>query len=247
MKILFSPSEAKYRGGISVKIEKDNYIFPELFDKRLEIITLYRDFIFKASNEELIKLFGTKKQSVIDYYINDIFTRDTMKVIERYDGVAYDYLDYSSLDSLAKKYIDRNVIIFSNLFGCLLAGDIGLPDYKLKQGSKIGTIAVEKLYKEYFSKALDSLLCENHYLDLRASFYNKFYTPSSSYTTLKFIKNGKVVTHWTKAYRGLVLRNLAISNIETIEDFIKMDIEGVVFKDIVNRGIHQEIIYDILN
>jgi len=129
MKILFSPSEAKYIGGNSQKITQKNYIFPNLFDKRLELITLYNQYIQNASQDELIKIFGSKKENTIEYYSNDIFIRDTMKVIERYDGVAYKYLDYATLKNNEKNYLDKNVIIFSNLFGPLLAGDKGLPDY----------------------------------------------------------------------------------------------------------------------
>ena len=46
-----------------------------------------------------------------------------MKAIERYDGVAYDYLKYSDLNNDEKDYIDFNVIIFSNLYGPILASD----------------------------------------------------------------------------------------------------------------------------
>ena len=247
MKILFSPSEAKHKGGTSISIEEDNYLFPELFDKRYKMVTFYKDYIQQASQEELVKLFGTKKQTVIDYYSDNIFNRDTMKVINRYDGVAYDYLEYSTLNEIEENYIDQNVIIFSNLFGPLLAGDKGLPDYKLKQGEKIGDLAPEKFYKEYFLNALDEVLTKEHYLDLRAGFYNKFYKPTSPYTTLKFIRDGKVVSHWAKAYRGIVLRHLAINNIQTIEDFMKMNIPNLLIKEIIQKGIHTEIIYEIVD
>ena len=245
MKILFSPSEAKHTGGSASFIKDDSFLFPSLFDKRLEILTAYNSFVLTATNEKLIKLFGTKKQTVVDYYHDDLMKRKTMKVIERYDGVAYDYLDYPTLDDSQKLYIDKNVIIFSNLFGPLLAGDATLPDYKLKQGEKIGDIAPEKFYNEHFSTALDTLLHQEHYLDLRAGFYNKFYKPSSAYTTLKFIKEGKVVSHWAKAYRGLVLRELATNGIETIEDFMRMNIKNLEIKEIIEKGIQTEIIYNI--
>lgn len=245
MKILFSPSEAKHTGGTSTPIEKNSYLFPELYDKRDEMITSYKEYVLNASQEELLKLFGTKKQTVVDYYSDDIFKRPTMKVIDRYDGVAYDYLNYKTLEEREKSYIDKNVIIFSNLFGPLLAGDKGLPDYKLKQGEKIGDIAPEKFYKEYFTNTLDELLENEHYLDLRAGFYNKFYKPTSAYTTLKFIKDGKVVSHWAKAYRGIVLRHLAMHNIETMDNFMKIDIENLSIKEIIEKKIHREIIYEI--
>jgi len=247
MKILFSPSEAKHIGGNKERFDRDSFLFPELFEKRVEIITLYNDYMKQASNDAKMKILGTKKQSVVDHYSDDIFQRDTMKVVERYDGVAYDYLSYTDMGGTQKSYIDSSVIIFSNLFGPLYAGDRGLPDYKLKQGEKIGDIAPEQFYKRYFSDSLDELLHKEAYLDLRAGFYNKFYKPSSPYTTLKFIKNGKVVGHWAKAYRGVVLRKLAENHIDNIDEFTKMEIEGVVLKEIIHKKIHTEIIYDIID
>lgn len=247
MKILFSPSEAKHTGGDNKSFNQDSFIFPKLFEKRLEIIKLYNDFMQQASNDEKMKILGTKKQDVVDHYSDDIFSRETMKVIDRYDGVAYDYLDYSSLDKAPQNYVDNNVIIFSNLFGPMLAGDIGLPDYKLKQGEKIGDFAPEHFYKKHFTPVLDELLKDEPYLDLRAGFYNKFYKPSSHYTTLKFIKDGKVVSHWAKAYRGIVLRELAKNNIQNMDEFMKMEIKGLSVKEIINKKIHTEIVYEILN
>ena len=61
MKILFSPSETKNDGGNLEYINKNSFIFPELFEKRLEILEKYNNFIKTASKEELEKLFGTKK------------------------------------------------------------------------------------------------------------------------------------------------------------------------------------------
>lgn len=245
MKILFSPSEAKHTGGDTKGFNQDSFIFPELFDKRMEIITLYNDFMLQASNDKKMKILGTKKQDVVNHYSDDIFSRETMKVVNRYDGVAYDYLDYSSLDEASQNYINNNVIIFSNLFGPMLAGNTGLPDYKLKQGEKIGDFAPEHFYKKHFTPALDDLLKDEPYLDLRAGFYNKFYKPSSPYTTLKFIKDGKVVSHWAKAYRGIVLRELAKNNIQNMDEFMKMEIKGLAVKEIINKGIHTEMVFDI--
>ncbi len=245
MKILFSPAESKKSGGIVREITKNNFLFSELFDYRKEILSRYRDYIYNASNKQLSKLFGIKDYTKFEQYKTDIYNQPLMKVIKRYDGVAFDYLDYNSLDKNAQSYIDKNTIIFSNLFGPLLAGDIGIPNYKLKQSEKIGDFAPEIFYKKYFSKALDKFLINETFLDLRAGFYNKFYKPSSAYTTLKFIKNGKVISHWAKAYRGIILRELAINNIKTMQDFYKMDIKNLNIKEIVTKGICTEIIFVI--
>ena len=151
MKILFSPSETKILGGIEKSFDKSSFIFPELFDKRMEIVNQYKDFVLNAPNEQLIKLFGTKKEDVIKQYSQDLSKSKIMKAINRYDGVAFDYLEYSKLNETQKNYIDKNVIIFSNLFGALSAGDSGLPDYKLKQGESFNNLKIEKFYNDNFS------------------------------------------------------------------------------------------------
>ena len=91
------------------------------------------------------------------------------------------------------------------------------------------------------------MLCNDDCLDLRAGFYHKFYVPSSYYTTLKFLKEGKVVSHWAKAYRGIVLRHIAKAHIDTIEDFIRLDIPNLAVQEIIEKKNHREIVYNILN
>ena len=247
MKILFSPSEAKFKGGVNKKINKDSFLFPELFEERQKVINLYQDFINKANNEELEKLFGTKKQDVINYYKGNILDKEIMKVIERYDGVAFDYLKYSSLKDSEKLYIDTNVLIFSNLMGPVLAGNIGLPDYKLKQNEKIGDFQLEKFYNEKFSLKLNKFLENDEIIDLRAGFYEKFYKINKPYVTMKFIKDGKVVSHWAKAYRGIILKLLAQNNIKNIDELMNMDIKNLSIKEIKKQKLKTEIIYNIIS
>ena len=246
MKILFSPSEAKYKDGNNEKFNSKSFIFPELYSHRLEIIEKYQEFINNASNEQIAKLIGTKKQDIIDYYSSDIFTRNTKKVIQRYDGVAYDYLKYEELSLKEKEYIDKNVLIFSNLFGPILAGDTGLPDYKLKQGEKLDGQAVEVFYKKHFSSAIDKYLENDDVLDLRAGFYEKFYKLNKPYTTMKFIKDGKVVSHWAKAYRGIILNTISKNNINSIEELMSLEINNLVISEIQEKNLKKEIIYNIV-
>lgn len=246
MKILFSPSETKNLGGIEKAFDKNSFIFPELFDKRMEIVKQYQNFISNATKEQLIKLFGTKKEDVIIQYSQDIFKSKTMKVIKRYDGVAFDYLEYSKLDSIAQSYIDENVIIFSNLFGPLKAGDQGLPDYKLKQGETFDNLKIEKFYNDNFSSKLDEYLKDEDIIDLRAGFYEKFYKLNKPYTTMKFMKDGKVVSHWAKAYRGIILKLLAKNNIKTVDELMNMEIENLKIEEIKKQKLKTEIVYSII-
>lgn len=245
MKILFSPAETKKSGGTEGKITQKSFLFPELFDYRKDVLDKYQQYISSASNEQLVKLFGIKDPAKFEKYKEDIYNQPLMKVIERYDGVAFDYLDYNTLSQDAKNYIDKNTVIFSNLFGPVLAGDFGVPEYKLKQGEKIDDFAPEVFYKKYFSNSINTMLQDEVYLDLRAGFYTKFYKPSSNYVTLKFLKNDKVVSHWAKAYRGLVLKTMAQNCIESIDEFMEMEIENLSVKEIIKKGIHTEIVFNI--
>jgi cytoplasmic iron level regulating protein YaaA (DUF328/UPF0246 family) len=167
-----------------------------------------------------------------------------MKAIERYTGVAFDYLDYPALDKKAQAYVDSHVILCSNLFGFLKADDL-IPEYRLKQGEAVGDIRVEKFYHAHGAPLMEAYLAEEEILDLRAGFYDKFYKPDRPYTTLKFIKDGKVVSHWAKAYRGIVLREIAKAGVESIDDFMKLPIKGLSVQEIQTRKNKTEIIYDI--
>lgn len=245
MVILFAPSEGKKEGGTLPPLNPENLLFPELCEKRRDVIKQYDEVVRNGNDEALFGLFGIKDAKEYERYKISLTLAPTMKAIERYDGVAYDYLDYGSLSAESQNYIDRNVILFSNLFGPIRSGD-AIPNYKLKQGSAIETFIPEKYYKEHFSSALDQLIGDREILDIRAGFYDKFYVPSKQITTLKFLKEGKVVSHWAKAYRGTVLREAAKHQIRSIDSLLALNIEGLFLNEIVETKKKKEIIYTIV-
>lgn len=242
MKILFSPSEAKSQLSSDVLLNTDNFIFKNLYQKRLNIINLYDDFLKTASNDELSRLFGIKKYD--ENFRVSIFKKGCIKAIKRYDGVAYQHLKYDELSDSAKNFIDKNVLIFSNLFGAILAGDL-IPDYKLKQGEKIKNFDIEKFYKENFSNQIDEFLKDELVLDLRASFYEKFYTIKQEHFAFKFTKNKKIISHYAKAYRGIVLKEVANSLISSKDELLSLKIDGLKLVDIKKIGLKNELLFEI--
>ncbi|MCR4941238.1 MAG: YaaA family protein [Campylobacter sp.] len=242
MKILFSPSEAKSSLSSKIKVCEKNFTFPQLYAKRLEILNSYEKFIENATDSELCKLFGLKKFS--QNLRENLFEKGCIKAIERYSGVAYEALGYALLDKKAKTYIDENTIIFSNLFGPVLGGDL-LPEYKLKQGEKFGGLNLEKFYNENFSQCLDEFLRDELIIDLRAAFYEKFYEIKSEFYTFKFIKNKKVLSHYAKAYRGKVLKQLAINKILNKNDLFSLNFENLRLIDIKQIKLKTEILFEI--
>lgn len=240
LKILFSPSEGKNSAG--EETQKD---LLGANGARDEILNAYNEIILRAEEGEIKDLFGIKKFDDCKPYMQDLFSSELMCAIERYQGVAYDYLGYKDLTPASQTYLKNNTIIFSNLYGPILGGDT-IANYKVKQGNNIGEIVPDKFYKDRFSYQLDLYLTNDDILDLRAGYYDKFYKSNKTYTTLKFLKNGKAVSHWAKAYRGIVLKELAKHTINSLEDFMSLEIDTLQVKEIKTIKNKTEIIYNIV-
>lgn len=243
MKILFSPSETKTKRRNMPPLHAHSFIFPERYSKRCDVLKHYQDFLDQADATALSRLFGLKdihQQEPIR-----LFDDQTCKAIERYDGVAYDYLDYASLDAASQEYLDTNVMIFSNLFGPILAQD-HIPYYKLQQGESLQGFKPELFYKTHFSDAIDQWIADETVLDLRAGFYEKFYTTRSLSITMKFLKNGKVVSHFAKAYRGMVLRQVAQAQVQNETQLQAIHLENLSIIEIHQKKQTHEYVYEII-
>ena len=244
MKILFSPSEAKSALSNGLAINKKSFVFENLYDKRAEILKRYDDFLKIADVNQISKLFGIKNLKDGDELRQSVFYKGSVKAVLRYDGVAYRHLKYKTLPEEAKKFIDENTMIFSNLFGPILAKN-PLPEYKLKQGEKISGLNIENFYKKEFSDAIDKWLGDDDIIDLRAEFYEKFYKIKRPYTTFKFVKNGKAISHYAKAYRGAVLRLIALKTPKTADEIGKIKMENLRLIDVKKIGPKSEILLEI--
>ncbi len=247
MKVLFSPSETKTRFTCHPKLNEKSFVFPLLYAKRMEVLAHYNTFIQKASLPMLQKLFGLKEEDKInELCLHPITSLLTCKAIERYDGVAYDYLSYQTLDAVSQAWIDKNVMIFSNLFGPLLAEDL-IPYYKLQQGEHLAAFRPELFYKEHFSASIDHWAEGELILDLRAGFYEKFYTLKQPYITMKFLKKGKAMSHFAKAYRGKVLRAIAREQPSNEEMLSKIAFDDLRICEIKQSTYKREYVYDIID
>ena len=244
MKILFSPSEAKSALNTGLAINEKSFVFENLYDKRAEILKRYDDFLKIADVNQISKLFGIKNLKDGDELRQSVFYRGVVKAVLRYDGVAYRHLAYKTLPEEAKKFIDENTMIFSNLFGPILAKN-PLPEYKLKQGEKISGLNIENFYKKEFSDAIDKWLGDDDIIDLRAEFYEKFYNIKRPYTTFKFVKKGKAISHYAKAYRGAVLRLIALKTPKTADEIAKIKMENLRLIDVKKIGPKSEILLEI--
>ena len=244
MKILLAPAETKRDGGDLAPYGKENFEFIKLFEVKNTIVHHYDKFITNCTIDELSSWFGLKNLKECEKYKKTILNEPTMKAIQRYIGVAFDALDYDKFDLSTQKYCDKNVILFSNLFGAIKASD-KIPNYKFKQGAVLESIDIIKIYKENEKDFLDDYLGDE-VVDLRAGYYDKFYRSIANVITYKFLKNGKVVSHWAKYYRGLVVKEIAKNNIQNFKELMSLEIVGLNLVEIIEKKNVKTLVMEIV-
>jgi cytoplasmic iron level regulating protein YaaA (DUF328/UPF0246 family) len=238
MKILLAPAETKTSGGNNPSLDRSR-----LYDFQNTILDKYEIFINQSTIEELSSWFGLKNLDECKKYKRSILELPTLKAIQRYSGVAFEALDYKALNLQAQDYIHKNVYIYSNLFG-LLKADENIPEYKFKQGAILPNLNNEKHYKQFIKPIYDEIL-EDEILDLSASYYKKYYKPTASIITYKFLKNGKVVSHWAKYYRGLLVKQIASNNINNFVSLLAFNFEGLEIHEIIEKNNIKTIVVNI--
>ena len=153
--ILLPPSEGKATGGKGPPWESVDQSFPALADPRREVVHALVEAM-GGSSEARSKLLGVKATKAEEATaVNlDVATAPTMPAIDRYTGVLYDALNYPSLPAKVRRGVDRQVVVFSGLWGVVRPTD-PIPDYKLKMGASLpGLGKPARFWKPLISDAL---------------------------------------------------------------------------------------------
>ena len=124
-----------------------------------------------------------------------------MPAIHRYTGVLYDALDAATLPDSALS----RLAVSSALFGLVRAGDM-LPRYRLSAGSKVAGKTMKAWWGPSISDVLDA---EPFVVDLRSGAYRQLGAVPGA-VTVRVERDGKVVSHFNKQYKGELARVLAL-------------------------------------
>lgn len=241
MKVLLAPSETKRPDTPRLKLfAPQNLLFGEI-PERQTAIDAYDAFVLNGDTKAHSAFFGLSKPAEIAHYERPVANAAGMKALLRYTGVAFDYLDYPALPETAQNWCDQNVILFSNLLGPVRGGD-PIPDYKYKQGAKLPGFAMEKIYREAFGDRLNEFLAGETVVDLRAEWYHKIYPLSVPHVVMTFLKEGKALSHWAKAWRGSVARAIALGGGAELE---KLTLPGLRLLEIRQSGVKSNWIFQI--
>tara|TARA_Y100001970_G_C14161619_1_gene818872 strand:+ start:888 stop:1586 length:699 start_codon:yes stop_codon:yes gene_type:complete len=219
MKILIPPSEGKTKTkSTSIKFADTNFKFARHVNQVVRLLELIDD-------EDLRSVYGTSPEKALGFHRQnqDIFNSPCAPAIERYTGVVYEHIDWSSLSEKAKQYMEKHVLIFSGLFG-LLTPQTLIPDYKLK----MNVLSLQHHWNPILTENLNS---EKPVIDLLPQVHRKAYKPNKdNVINVDFIiiNKGKKTAagHFGKAVKGEFIKYMAENNILSVDEFSGFEYDG---------------------
>ena len=219
MIILIPSSEGKNRikRPMEIKFKNTDFKFMEDVEQVVRLLDL-------ISNEDLRSIYGTSEEKAIAFHRQnqDVMNSRCWNAIERYTGVVYENLDWATVPKRSRNYMEKHVRILSGLFGMLTPMTL-IPDYKLK----MNVLSLQYHWNPIITEELES---EDLIIDLLPQVHRKAYTKSDNVVEVEFnvISKGKTATagHYGKAVKGNFIRNLALNQVKSIDDFAGFSYDG---------------------
>ncbi|CAB4607185.1 unannotated protein [freshwater metagenome] len=223
--ILLPPSEGKADGGTGKALRIANLSFPELEEHRATLRAAL-GAAMKGKEPGRAKLLGVKDKALAAATSANLYvlTSPTMLAIERYTGVLYDALDVASLSVRDRKRLNKQVLIFSGLWGVVRPDDM-IPDYKLKMGATLAPVGkLSTWWREPVTTALASTVSGTVVWNLLPKEHDNAWAPfspvhmstkPSAVFSVKFLDEDKpikgeraftTVNHWNKLLKGALVR-----------------------------------------
>ena len=231
MKIIISPAK---------KMRKEEYVAPLHRPMFLKEAGELLSFLRSLSDSEMAKVWKVKGallssslSSLSMLSLEDIGS----PAIFSYDGIQYTYMSPSSFTDSMLEYAEKNLRIISGLYGLLRPLD-GVGTYRLEMESPISIPGYGDLYSYWGGKIASSLMEDDRLLvNLASAEYSKAvlpYLPSTvTVVTPVFLdwEKGRYVSKgvYAKMERGEMVRFLAETGAETVEDIKKFSSRGYEF------------------
>lgn len=212
--ILIPPSEGKVAGGTGKPLGE--------FDPQVRLI--YDRLM--AYRGDLSRFYGAKGKALEAARLANaqVSKSPTMPAIERYSGVVYDGIGYSTLSAQIQQFLNDHVRIISALFGFLSPQDL-IPNYKFK----IEKLDAASYWKPIISKELKGCFV----IDLLPQAHQKAVSYEHG-VKIDFIivKNGKSVPagHQGKLIKGKFIRWLCQNAVTDLEEFQRFKEDGFRFE-----------------
>ena len=231
MKIIISPAK---------KMRREEYVAPLHRPMFLKEAGELLSFLRSLSDSEKAKVWKVKGallssslSSLSMLSLEDIGS----PAIFSYDGIQYTYMSPSSFTDSMLEYAEKNLRIISGLYGLLRPLD-GVGTYRLEMESPISIPGYGDLYSYWGGKIASSLMEDDRLLvNLASAEYSKAVLPflpsSVTVVTPVFLdwEKGRYVSKgvYAKMERGEMVRVLAETGAETVEDIKKFSSRGYEF------------------
>lgn len=231
MKIIISPAK---------KMRREEYVAPLHRPMFLKEAGELLSFLRSLSDSEMAKVWKVKGallssslSSLSMLSLEDIGS----PAIFSYDGIQYTYMSPSSFTDSMLEYAEKNLRIISGLYGLLRPLD-GVGTYRLEMESHISIPGYGDLYSYWGGKIASSLMEDDRLLvNLASAEYSKAvlpYLPSTvTVVTPVFLdwEKGRYVSKgvYAKMERGEMVRFLAETGAETVEEIMKFSSRGYEF------------------
>ena len=222
MLLLLPPSETKRPGGVGISIDKSAIIWAALDDSRAHLIQqlelLCQD---PPAATKALKL-GKKSQAEIAKNLS-LWTSPTMPALQRYKGVLYDALDFSTLPEAAIERANQQLFIQSALFGLLPAME-KIPDYRFSAGSSLPGVNLRSIWTKGHEAVWPRML--GPILDMRSESYRAL-NPVPVGRESYFVEvvdetSGKALNHFNKKAKGAFVRSALVNGLDSVRDVSKI-------------------------
>lgn len=219
MLVLLPPSETKAIGGEGAPLDLDALSFPELNPVRDKLVQALTDLARDVPAS--LKALDISERQVDEVHRNaQLRASATMPALTRYTGVLYDALDFPTLKQAEKERAFQRLAVASALFGAIRGGD-PVPSYRLSGGS---TLPSHGSLRTLWKPALEPVLkdADEFVVDLRSGAYSSLAKIPHAVVIRVITSEGKVVSHFNKAHKGLLARAIATAKTEP------KDLKGLV-------------------
>ncbi|HCT77392.1 MAG TPA: hypothetical protein DGG94_10240 [Micromonosporaceae bacterium] len=207
MLILLPPSEGKTVPKRGKPLDLETLSLPTLNPFREQVL----DALIALRGEQAREVLGLSEGQLDEVSRNKVLrTAPTAAAAKVYTGVLYESLDLATLSPPARRLMKRSLLIFSGLWGVVGIGD-RIPAYRCSVGVNlpgVGTLG------PFWRKALPPSLGDGHLVvDLRSGPYAAMWPVSGNHVVIRVLHGGKVVSHFNKATKGRLVRDLAMAGL----------------------------------
>lgn len=223
MLVLLPPSEGKAEGRRGAPLKLDSLSLPGLTAAREAVLDELVG-LCTADEEKAADVLGLTEGLRGEVARNArLRTAPTRPAGQIYTGVLYDALGLATLDPAAKRRASASLLVFSGLWGAVRIGD-RIPAYRCSMGVRLPAAgALGAYWRGPLDAALPAAAGRGLILDLRSSAYATAWRPRGELaartaavrvlhaTVVHGVEKRSVVSHFNKATKGRLLRDLLTS------------------------------------